>query len=165
MYTKGTAMLVENRERVICCRQDFSLHWHGSVVVLVCSRGLVLAPSRSVVELSHCAQGFPQVLWVSCLQLFVGNVVGVGELWEVATHLRVPDLQRGRVGLQVLWGEITTNWLQCRIKNVNEKIEEKGVSVSVSILTAWIEGSWFHRDVSSHPNDFIISDYKLGQTH
>lgn len=74
------------------------LHGHGLVVVLVCGRSLVLVPRarcQSVVKLLHGAQSFIHVLWVSGLQFFVGSVVGVGELGEVASHLRVADLQGG----------------------------------------------------------------------
>lgn len=59
------------------------LHWHGLVVVLVCGRSLFLVPRamcQSVIKFLHRAEGFAHVLGVSCLQFFVGNVVGVGEL-------------------------------------------------------------------------------------
>lgn len=78
---------------------------HGLVFALVGDGSLLLVRAaggrQSVIEILHRAQGFLHVLWVSCLQLFVGNVVGVGELGEVATHLLVADLHGGRVGLQV----------------------------------------------------------------
>lgn len=92
--------------RRACLNTATLLHSHGLVVVLVWGRSLCLVPKagrQSVIELLHCAQGFAHVLWVSCLQFFVSNVVGVGKLGEVASYLRVADLQRGRVGLQVFW--------------------------------------------------------------
>lgn len=65
---------------------------------MVCGRSLVLVPRarcQSVIKLLHRAESFGHVLGVSCLQFFVGNVVGVGELGEIATHFRVADLQGG----------------------------------------------------------------------
>lgn len=83
------------------------LHGHGVLAVLVGGRSLLLVPRarcQSMIELLHRPQGLTHVLWVSCLQFFIGDVVGVGKLVEVATHLWVTNLQRGWVGLQVLWG-------------------------------------------------------------
>ena len=86
------------------------LHGHGQVAVGFCG-STVVPGTGSVVELGHRAQGLRRVLWVARLQVLVGHVVGLAELGEVAAHLRVSDLQRGRVGLQVLWTETgTTRW-------------------------------------------------------
>lgn len=95
-----------------------SLHGRGLMAVLVCGRSLVLvsrARCQSVIKLLHRARSFIHVLRVSSLQFFVGSIVGVGKLWEIASHLWVADLQGGWVGLQVLWGAtMETNDIRAR---------------------------------------------------
>lgn len=54
---------------------------------------------QSVVELPDSPQSLSHVLRIAGLQLLVGNIVGVGELREVAPHLGMCDFQRGRVRL------------------------------------------------------------------
>lgn len=59
---------------------------------------MVLVPRvrhRSVVKPLHRPQSHVCILGVPRLQLFVGGVVGVGELREVASHLWMADLHGG----------------------------------------------------------------------
>ncbi len=58
---------------------------------------------ETVVELLYSPVGLAHVLRVTWLELFVSDVVCVRELCEVAADLRVSDLQRGGVRLQILY--------------------------------------------------------------
>lgn len=81
------------------------LHGQSLLAAVVCGGRLVRcgrAVAQSVIQLLHRSQSFLHVLGVPRLQFFVSDVVGVSKLGEVASHLRVADLQRSRVRLQIL---------------------------------------------------------------